>query len=77
MLFATLVLQIALDADGSVKRIEALRYPGQAKGTTERAIDAARRAGPLGDVARVPKPWRFTETFLSNEDRKFKPQTLE
>jgi outer membrane biosynthesis protein TonB len=71
------VLEIELNADGSVKRIEVLRYPRQAKDTTQLAIDAVRRAGPFGDVSRVPKPWRFTETFLFNDDRKFKPRTLE
>ena len=41
------------------------------------AIDAVRRAAPFGDVSRLPKPWKFTETFLFNDDRKFKPRTLD
>jgi len=77
VLLAIPVLEIELNADGSVKRIEVLRYPRQAKDTTQLAIDAVRRAGPFGDVSRIPKPWRFTETFLFNDDRKFKPRTLE
>lgn len=77
VLLAIPVLQIELNADGSVKRIEVLRYPRQAKDTTQLAIDAVRRAGPFGDVSRIPRPWRFTETFLFNDDRKFKPRTLE
>jgi hypothetical protein len=77
VLLAIPVLEIELNADGSVKRIEVLRYPRQAKDTTQLAIDAVRRAGPFGDVSRLPRPWRFTETFLFNDDRKFKPRTLE
>jgi hypothetical protein len=77
VLLAIPVLEIELNADGSVKRIEVLRHPRQAKDTTRLAIDAVRRAGPFGDISRVPKPWRFTETFLFNDDRKFKPRTLE
>jgi hypothetical protein len=36
-----------------------------------------RRAAPYGDVSRVPKPWKFVETFLFDEHRKFKPRTLD
>lgn len=77
VLLAIPVLEIELNADGSVKRIVVLRYPRQAKDTTQLAIDAVRRASPFGDVSRLPKPWRFTETFLFNDDRKFKPRKLD
>jgi hypothetical protein len=36
-----------------------------------------RRAGPFGSVAHLPKPWRFPETFLFRDDRRFKPRSLE
>lgn len=77
VLLAIPVLEIELNADGSVRRIEVLRYPRQAKDTTQLAIDAVHRAAPFGDVSRLPKPWKFTETFLFNDDRKFKPRSLE
>ena len=76
-LLAIPVLEIELNADGSIRRIEVLRYPRQAKDTTQIAIDAVRRAAPFGDISRLPKPWKFTETFLFNDDRKFKPRTLD
>lgn len=76
VLLAIPVLEIELNADGSVRRVEVLRYPGQARDTTQLAIDAVRRAAPFGDVSRLPKPWKFTETFLFNDDRRFKPRSL-
>jgi hypothetical protein len=77
VLLAIPVLQVELNADGSIRRIEVLRYPGQARDTTQLAIVALRRAAPFGDVSRLPRPWKFTETFLFNDDRKFKPRTLD
>ena len=76
-LLAIPVLEIELNADGSVRRIEVLRMPRQARDTVQVAIDSVRRAAPFGDVSRLPRPWKFTETFLFNDDRKFKPRTLE
>ena len=77
VLLAVPVLEIELHRDGSVRRIEVLRAPRQAADTVQIAIDAVRRAAPFGDVSRLPKPWRFAETFLFNDDRKFKPRTLD
>jgi hypothetical protein len=54
-----------------------LRRPTQAHDTVQLAIDAMRRAAPFGNVSRLPKPWKFSETFLFNDDRKFKPRTLD
>jgi hypothetical protein len=71
------VLEIELNADGSVRRIVVLRHPQVAKDTSKLAEAAVRRAAPFGDVSRLPKPWRFVETFLFNDDRKFKPRTLD
>ena len=76
-LLAIPVLEIELNADGSVRRIDVLRPPRQATDTIGIASDAVHRAAPFGDVSRLPKPWRFTETFLFNDDRKFKPRTLD
>ena len=76
-LLAIPVLEIELNGDGSIRNIDVMRVPRQAKDTVQIAIDAVRRAAPFGDVSRLPKPWKFTETFLFNDDRKFKPRTLD
>ncbi|MDQ6628839.1 MAG: hypothetical protein M3Z29_10380 [Pseudomonadota bacterium] len=77
MLLAIPVLEIELNGDGSVRKIEVLREPREAKDTLQIAADAVRRAGPFGNVAKLPKPWKFIETFLFNDARKFKPRTLD
>ena len=71
------VLDIELNSDGSVRNISVMREPSQAKDTTRIAIDAVRRAGSFGDVSRLPKPWRFSEAFLFDDDRRFKPRSLD
>lgn len=76
-LLAIPVLEIELNGDGSIRRIEVLREPRQAKDTLKIAVDAVRRAAPFGDVSRLPRPWKFVETFLFDDARKFKPRTLE
>jgi len=77
ILLAIPVLEVELNGDGSIRRIDVLRKPGQAPETLQMAIDAVRRAAPFGDVSRLPKPWRFAETFLFNDEHKFKPRTLD
>jgi len=76
-LLAIPVLEVELNADGSVRKIVVLRQPREARDTTQLAIDAVRKAAPYGDVSRLPKPWRFSETFLFDDERRFKPRTLE
>ena len=76
-LLAIPVLEIELNGDGSVRRIEVLRAPREAKDTLGLATDAVHRAAPFGNVSRLPKPWKFVETFLFDDDRKFKPRTLD
>ena len=71
------MLTIELNADGSVRRIEVMRYPSQARDTVQLAMQAVRRAAPFGNVSKLPRPWRFNETFLFNEQRQFKPMTLD
>ncbi|HEY1394306.1 MAG TPA: hypothetical protein VFV25_13110 [Methylibium sp.] len=77
ILLAIPVLEVELNGDGSIRRINVMRYPSQAREKTQVAIDAMRRAGPFGSVAHLPKPWRFVETFLFRDDGKFKPMTLD
>jgi hypothetical protein len=76
-LLAIPVLEIELNGDGSIRNIDVMRKPSQALDTVQLAIDAVRRAAPFGDVSRIAKPWKFTETFLFRDDRKFKPRTLD
>lgn len=77
VLLAIPVLEVELNRDGHVKRIQVLRRPGQALDTVQLAIDAVHRAAPFGNVSRMPEPWKFSETFLFNDDRHFKPRTLD
>ncbi len=73
------VLEVELHADGSVKNIDVVRKPSNPKAydTIKLATDAVHRAAPYGDVSKLPKPWKFTETFLFTDDRKFKLRTLD
>ncbi len=77
VLLAIPVLEIELKADGQVQHIKVLRRPGQALDTVQLAMDAVHRAAPFGNVSALPKPWVFSETFLFNDQRKFKPRTLD
>lgn len=76
-LLAIPVLDITVKADGSIDRIEVVRVPTQAKDTVELAKEAVRRAAPFGEVGRLPKPWKFRETFLYDDARRFKPMILD
>lgn len=76
-LLAIPVLEIELEGDGRVRQIRVMRHPTQAKDTTQMAIDAVQRAGPFGSVDHLPRPWKFVEVFLFNDDRRFKPRTLD
>ncbi len=71
------VLEIELNGDGSVRRIQVLRRPSQAADTVQLAMAAVQRAAPFGPVAHLPRPWRFTETFLFDDQRRFKLRTLD
>ncbi len=77
VLLAIPVLEIELNRDGSVKHIRVLRRPGQAVDTIDLAIAAVHKAAPFGDLSRLPHPWKFNEVFLFNDDRRFKPRTLD
>jgi hypothetical protein len=76
-LLAIPVLEIELHADGSVRHIIVQREPSQAKDTIQLAIDAVRRAAPFGDVSHLPRPWKFSEVFLFDDERRFKPRLLD
>lgn len=73
------VLEIELNGDGSVRRIQVMREPSdpRARDTIQLAIDAVRAAAPYGDVSHLPRPWRWTEVFLFDAQRRFKPRILD
>jgi hypothetical protein len=74
-LLAIPVLEIELRGDGSVQRINVLRQPRQATDTVQLAIDAVRRSAPFGSVMHLPRPWKFNEVFLFDDERRFKLRT--
>ena len=76
-LWAIPVLEVELNADGSVRRIEVLRKPTTGNEATQLAIAAVHRAAPYGEVSRLPKPWKVVETFLFDDELRFKPRTLD
>ena len=76
-LLAIPVLEVELNADGSVRKVLVLREPHEVKKTIQMAIDAVHRAAPYGDVSRLPRPWRFVEVFLFDDEHRFKPATLD
>lgn len=73
------VLEVELNADGSIQKIVIQRRPrpADAQHTTELAIAAVRRAAPFPPVAHLPKPWRYSEVFLFDDQDRFKPRTLD
>ncbi len=79
MMWAIIIIETTLNADGSVRTINVTRPPANpaAAGTIEYALEAIRRAGPYGDVSRLPQPVRWSEIFLFNDKNQFKPRTLD
>lgn len=76
-LLAIPILEIDLYVDGSIQKISVQRQPRQALDTVQLAIDAVRRAAPFPPVGNLPRPWRYTEVFLFDDNRRFKPRTLD
>jgi hypothetical protein len=76
-LLAIPVLEVELNADGSVRRVHVLRQPSQARDTTQMAIEAVHRAAPYGPMSRLPGPWKWAEVFLFDDQRRFKPRELD
>jgi hypothetical protein len=79
MLFGIPILEIEVNADGSVRNITVTRPPANidARDTIDYAMEAIRRGAPYGDMSKLPKPWKWTEVFLFNDKRLFKPRTLD
>ena len=79
ILFAIPVIETELNADGTVRSINVLRRPSNpaAADTVQIAVDAIYHAAPFGDVSRLPRPWKWVETFLFDDERRFKPRSLD
>ena len=79
MLFGIPILEIELNADGSVRNISVTRPPANedAQDTIEIAKEAIHRAAPYGDMSKLARPWKWTEVFLFNDKRQFKPRILD
>jgi hypothetical protein len=71
------VLEVEVNADGSVRHISVLRTPPEAGETVQVAIDAIKRAAPFGDASQVPRPWKFLQVFLFDYEGRFKPKVLD
>ncbi len=76
-LLAIPVLEIELNGDGSVRRIQVLRHPKTGNQATQLAIEAVHRAAPYGQVSHLPRPWKVVETFLFDDAMRFKPRILD
>jgi hypothetical protein len=76
-LLAIPVLEVELRSDGQIARINVVRTPTQAEDTVQIAIEAVQKAAPFGDVRKLPRPWKFVEVFLFNDNRQFKPRSLD
>jgi hypothetical protein len=77
VLLAIPILEVEVNADGSVRHITVVRVPTQATDTVQLAIDAVNRAAPFGDATQVPRPWKFMQVFLFDDNRRFKPKVLD
>lgn len=76
-LLAIPVIEVEFNADGSVRRVNVMRQPGQARDTVQLAIDAIHAAAPYGSMARLPLPWKWSAVFLFDDQRRFKPRELD
>lgn len=79
-LLAIPVLEVELNANGSVRNIRVLRRPttgAEGAEATRRAMAAIRKAAPYGEVSHLKRPWRVVETFLFDDELRFKPRTLD
>jgi hypothetical protein len=74
------VVQVQLNADGTVRFVDTLRVPKFKPETLEMAKAAVMRAsqlnGGFGSVANLPQPYQFAETFLYNDDLKFQLRSV-
>jgi hypothetical protein len=71
------VIEISLNADGSIRGLDVIRTPHFHPETVQMAMVAIRRSAPFSPVAHLPQPWVFNETFLFNDGLKFQLHSLQ
>ena len=71
------ILEVEVNADGTIRHINVIRTPAEAPETVQVAIEALKRAAPFGDASQVPRPWKFLQVFLFDYDGHFKPKVLD
>lgn len=71
------VIEISLNADGSIRGLDVTRTSPFHPETAQMAMAAIRKAAPFGSIANLPQPWVFNETFLYNDDLKFQLHSLQ
>ena len=71
------ILEVEVNADGSIRHINVIRTPAEAPETVQVAVEALKRAAPFGDASQVPRPWKFLQVFLFDYDGHFKPKVLD
>ncbi len=71
------ILEVEVNADGSIRHISVVRTPAESPETVQVAIEALKRAAPFGDASQVPRPWKFLQVFLFDYDGHFKPKVLD
>lgn len=74
--YAIPVVEVELNADGSVRNVSIMRTPTTDPALAPAAVAAVRRVANFGPVGNLPQPWRFSEVFLYNEDKRFQLRTL-
>lgn len=74
--YAIPVIEVELNADGSVRNVTVSRVPTTEPELAPAAVAAVRRVANFGPVANLPQPWRFSEVFLYNDDKRFQLRTL-
>lgn len=70
------VVQVMLNADGSVRNVDFMRQSKVGPETNNMALQAVRRVASFGPVSNLPQPWQFNETFLYNDNLKFQLVTI-
>jgi hypothetical protein len=75
-LYGIPVVQVQLNADGSIKNLDFMRQSKVGPETNNLALQAIRRVGNFGPIGNLPQPWQFNETFLYNDSMKFQLRTI-
>lgn len=75
LLYAIVVVETELDANGNVRAVNMLRVPSHAPEVTARVRDMIRQASPLPAPVRLGSV-RYTDTWLVDKSGRFQLDTL-